>query len=268
MIDEGRRNILGINVSVVNYATVVSKVLAACRTPQAFTVSALAVHGVTEGARDANHGYRLNHIDILAPDGQPVRWALNWIYKVKLKERVYGPELMLRICKAAANEQIPIFLYGSSKKVLSQLRINLVNKHPNLKIAGAEPSKFRQLSENECVAVHSQIAASGAKIVFVGLGCPRQEVWAYENAPELQMPVVAVGAAFDFNAGLLEQAPHWMQARGLEWLFRLAQEPRRLYRRYLYLNSYFLLNLGLQKMGLRRNASQQQTKPRHPLNYG
>jgi exopolysaccharide biosynthesis WecB/TagA/CpsF family protein len=145
-------------------------------------------------------------------------------------------------------------LYGSQPAVLEKFSANLKAKFPGLIISGSEPSKFRRLNESEREDVIARIRTSGAKAVFVGLGCPRQEVWAFEYRETLSMPILAVGAAFDFHAGTLPQAPPFMQKRGLEWLFRLVQEPKRLWHRYLILNPLYLWNIFLQLTGVRRLA--------------
>jgi exopolysaccharide biosynthesis WecB/TagA/CpsF family protein len=204
------------------------------------------------GHQDADQRFRLNHFDLVVPDGQPVRWALNLLHGTGLEDRVYGPNLMLRICAAAARDDLPIYLYGSKPEVLAALTRNLQAKFPALRIAGAEPSRFRKLTESEKAETVARIRASGARIVFAGLGCPRQEVWAYEYRDQLSMPVIAVGAAFDFHAGNLAQAPAWMQKRGLEWLFRLRTEPRRLWRRYLILNPWYASLLVMQWSRMRK----------------
>src|SRR6202020_2446408 len=126
--------------------------------------------------------------------------------------------------------------YGCSQKVLGQLCVRLPQLCPGLEIAGVQPSEFRQLSEEEQKPTPNRIRNSGAKILFVGLGCPRQEVFTYEMSKHLSMPMLAVGAAFDYHAGLLQQPPQLLQRYGLQWLYRLCQEPRRLWRRYLYTN--------------------------------
>ena len=223
----------------------------AARESRRLAVSALAVHGLMTGVLDPQHKYRLNHLDLLVPDGQPVRWALNLLHKTELKDRVYGPNLMLAVCSRAQDEAIPIFLYGSTDDTLTHLTSNLLRRFPTLQIAGTEASKFRRLSGEEKARLVDRIRKSGAGIVFVGLGCPRQEVWAYEFANDLALPVLAVGAAFPFHGGRLRQAPPWMQSAGLEWLFRLWLEPRRLWARYLLLNPAYLTLLGLQFIGLR-----------------
>lgn len=252
MIDAGKRSILGVLVNVIDYDTAVHKIETAAQNHMGLSVSALAVHGVMTGVLDAEQRYRLNHFDIITPDGQPVRWALNLLHGAKLQQRVYGPDLTVKVLAMAAQRGFSVYFYGSSDDVLAQLQHNIRHQFPTLQIAGAEPSRFRQLTRDEKSAVIEHINQSGADIVFVGLGCPRQEVWAYEFRDELQRPILAVGAAFDFLAGNKPQAPDWMQRNGLEWLFRLSDEPRRLWRRYLLLNPAYLLLLALQKLGLRR----------------
>lgn len=240
MTDEGKRNVLGVMVNAIDYAAVVSRVIEAARERRPLGVTALAVHGVISGYRDPEHGTRLNRLDVVVPDGQPVRWALNFLHGADLPDRVYGPTLMLRLCAEAARLGLPIYLYGSTPEVLERLSRSLYLRFPTIQIAGSEPSKFRRLSEQEAAEVTDRIVTSGARITFVGLGCPRQEVWTYEYRESLSMPILAVGAAFDFHAGTVRQAPRWMQDRGLEWLFRLKTNPRRLWRRYLLLNPWYV----------------------------
>jgi len=233
-----------------------------------YTTTALAVHGVMTGALDKEHRFRLNALDMIVPDGMPVRWGLNLIHKAGLPDRVYGPNLMLKICEAAAQQQLPIFLFGTSQETLDLLAKNLKAKFPSLQIAGAEPSKFRTLTDEETEDLVERIRSSGAKITFAGLGCPRQEIWAYEMGDRLRMPLFAVGAAFPFHAGTLPQAPSWMQRWGLEWWFRLTSEPKRLWRRYLYLNPAYLYLLGLQWLRLKTFDSTEDPAPSTRMNYG
>jgi exopolysaccharide biosynthesis WecB/TagA/CpsF family protein len=185
----------------------------------------------------------LNGIDLLVPDGQPIRWALNRLHAVGLADRVYGPNLMLELCRQAAEEKLPIYLFGGDEALLEKLSTRLRERLPELQIAGVRASRFRTLDAAERATLVEEIRASGARMAFVGIGCPRQEVFVYELREALGMPLVAVGAAFPFHAGQLPQAPVWMQRRGLEWLFRLMCEPRRLWKRYLYLNPLFVLLL-------------------------
>ncbi|HVZ15726.1 MAG TPA: WecB/TagA/CpsF family glycosyltransferase [Terriglobales bacterium] len=267
MIDRGKQNIAGVLIDAVDYDAAVARIVSAAKERRSMAVSALAVHGVMTGVLDDTHRYRLNHLDLVVPDGQPVRWALNSLHKAGLSDRVYGPNLTLKLCEAAAAESLPIYLYGSKASVLSELSRNLCQRFPGLKIAGAEPSRFRCLSEEEKLEVAQRISESGARITFVGLGCPRQEVWVYEYRDLLKMPMLAVGAAFDFHARTVPQAPEFLQRAGLEWLFRLVREPRRLWRRYLFLNPYYTMLVLSQAAGLRR-FDPEATPPTAELRYG
>ena len=268
MIDKGKKNVIGIGVNAVDYEAAVQKITLAAKMRNPLAVSALAVHGVMTGVLDQTHRYRLNHLDLIVPDGQPVRWALNWLHKANLSERVYGPTLMLKVCEEAAKQELPIYLYGSRPEVIAALKEQLCTRFPNLQIAGSQPSRFRQVSHEEKLEIAQEIHASGAAITFVGLGCPRQETWVYEYRNLLPMPLLAVGAAFDFHAGLLPQAPSNMQKHGLEWLYRLIQEPKRLCKRYAYLNPLFVWYLLLQSTNLRHFSPAQAIAPREEMRYG
>jgi N-acetylglucosaminyldiphosphoundecaprenol N-acetyl-beta-D-mannosaminyltransferase len=237
-------------INAVDCESAVDQILRAARQGLPATVSALAVHGVMTGVLNAEHRYRLNHFDLLVPDGQPVRWALNFLHRTRLRQRVYGPNLTLRLCERASAEGIRVYFYGSTPEVLSKLRHSLQDRFPLLQIAGMQASKFCTLSPSERDAVAERVRRSGASIVFVGLGCPRQEVWAYEFRELLSMPIISVGAAFAFLSGSAPQAPQWMQDRGLEWLFRFGVEPRRLWRRYILLNPAYLILVALQAGGV------------------
>ena len=249
MISRGRRNVLGVLVDVVDYEGVVDSVLAAARAGAPLAVSALAVHGVMSGFDDLEQRSRLNGLDIVTPDGQPVRWALRLLHRERLPDRVYGPQLMLRLCAAAAEAGLPVYLYGSSHDVLADLQSGLARRFPTLAVAGASPSLFRPATAQEQQAIARRIGESGARICFVGLGCPRQEVFVSELRDLVPMPMLAVGAAFDIHAGRTPEPPAWMQRAGLQWLQRLALEPRRLWRRYLVLNPRFAFNVARQRLG-------------------
>ncbi len=247
-----RHNLLGVNVCATDYSEACDAVRDAAMASRPLTVTALAVHGVMTGALDESHRTRLNALDVILPDGQPVRWGLNLLFGDGLRDRVCGPELMLRVCRMCAEQDLTIAFYGNRAEVLAELQDNLVAQFPRLQVAAAIPSKFRRVTEAEQASIAQVIQASGAHVLFVGLGCPRQEVWLYENRTRLPMPMLAVGAAFDFHAHRLAIAPRWMRDYGLEWSFRLLQEPRRLWRRYLLLNPLYLLMLAAQALRLRR----------------
>jgi exopolysaccharide biosynthesis WecB/TagA/CpsF family protein len=268
MLDFGKKNILGIGIDAVDYESAVEKIIVAAKEKRPFAVSALAVHGVMTGATDKTHRYRLNKLDMVVPDGQPVRWALNYLHGAKLSDRVYGPTLTLKVCERAAVEGLSIYLYGSQPEVLEKFSENLCEKFPKLKIAGSQPSKFRQVTEEEQIEIAETIKQSGASIVLVGLGCPRQEIFAFENREIVSMPLLAVGAAFDFHAGTLPQAPEFFQKRGLEWLYRLVQEPKRLWKRYATTNPLYVWMIMLQFFGIKDLSKQKMIPPTEQMRFG
>ncbi len=250
MTASGKRNVLGVQVDAVDYAAATEQVLQAARDRRPFALTALAVHGVMTGVLDPAHNARLNSFDLVTPDGQPVRWALNLLHHAALADRVYGPTLTLRVLERCAAEGLPVYLYGSTEPTLARLVPALERMFPALKLAGVEASKFRSAQPGEALEIADRIRSSGARLVLVGLGCPRQEIFAYAMRPLLDMPLMAVGAAFDYHAGLLKNPPSWMQRHGLEWLWRLGLEPKRLWRRYVLLNPAYLTRLGAQKAGV------------------
>ena len=255
-MSDKKASILGVLVDATTYEQVVSAVIDAAKQGRAMTVAAAAVHAIMVAVQDAQFRYRLNRFDFVTPDGQPVRWALRWLHGLRLPSRVYGPTLTLHLCRAAEDQGVRVCFYGSRPETLAALRDNLQRDFPRLQIVATEPSVFRRLTEEEQCALYARITASQAQLVFVGLGCPRQEIWAYEARDRLNMPIVAVGAAFDFISGSKPQAPEWMQNRGLEWLFRLTHEPGRLWRRYLLLNPLYLILLALQYLKLKNHPVQ------------
>jgi N-acetylglucosaminyldiphosphoundecaprenol N-acetyl-beta-D-mannosaminyltransferase len=246
-----KKNILGILIHDANLQTATQIVIQAAQQRIPLSVSAMAVHGVMEGVLDSVQRYRLNHLDLTVADGQPLRWALNHLHSAGLRQRVYGPNLTLSVLARAEQEELAVYFYGSTKPVLELLCANIQQKFPKLRIAGTSPSAFGQITPQAADSIRDHVTQSGAQILFVGLGCPRQEVWAYEFRDRLRIPILAVGAAFPFLAGTLRQAPQWMQDRGLEWLFRLCIEPRRLWRRYLMLSPAYLFLVACQWMGFR-----------------
>lgn len=268
MIDGGKKNLLGVKVNAIDYEAAVTRIVAAAHGRQRMAVSALAVHGIMTGVLDETHRYRLNNIDLIVPDGQPVCWALNLLHRSGLSDRVYGPTLMLKTCELASKEGLPVYLYGSRPSTVEALRRNLCSQFPDLEIAGMQPSRFRRVSPKEKEEIASEIRQSQAAVLFVGLGCPRQEVWVYEYRDILRMPLIATGAAFDFHAGVLPQAPKAMQQAGLEWLFRLACEPRRLWKRYALLNPLYVALVTLQAAGLKQFDTSITEVPVREMRYG
>jgi hypothetical protein len=263
-----KQNVCGVLVDALDYEATLGRIIDAAQTQRPLAVAALAVHGVMTGVMDPSHRYRLNHLDIVVPDGQPVRWALNLIHGTRLDDRVYGPILMERLCEAAALDGLPIFLYGSDQHTLTDLRERLGQRFEGLKIAGTEASKFRRTSASEKEQITERIRSSGARITFVGLGCPRQEVFVYEYRDSLSMPMIAVGAAFSYHSGKLSQPAGWVQANGLEWIHRLIKEPGRLWKRYLLLNPAYVALVSAQWAGVWKPNVDRIDPPVAELLYG
>lgn len=239
-------NVLGVGVSATTYDEAIDLVIEAARRRQSAVVSHFAVHAVVSAAIDPGLLKQVRTFEMITPDGQPVRWALNRLYKTRLTDRVYGPEMMVRLCRRAADEGVLIYFYGSTVDVLEKLEQNLTAQFPALRVAGKESPPFRQLTTEEEEAMIERINGSGAGIVFIGLGCPKQDRFAYQYRHRLHAVQICAGAAFDFHAGTKAIAPAWMQKCGLEWLFRLSQEPKRLWKRYLVTNTIFVKKLFAQ----------------------
>lgn len=234
-----KRDVFGVHVSATCYNEVAACAIDAAHRRTPALIDFMAVHGLVSAVRDPLQRDRLNRFDVVAPDGQPVRWALNRFHRAALDDRVYGPEMMRRLVHDAAEQGIGIYLYGSTHEVIQRLQDNLTRAFPTLIIAGAEPSLFRPLSAEEDAALVQRINDSDAGLVFLGLGCPRQEVFAFEHRDRIRAVQLCVGAAFDFHAGTKPMAPTWMQRHGLEWLYRMLTEPGRLWQRYLVTNTIF-----------------------------
>ena len=239
-----KHDLFGVDVSATTYDEATAAILTAAREGISSVVSAHAAHAVVCASDDPALRAKVNSFQIVTPDGQPVRWALNALHGAGLNDRVRGTELMLRVCRAAAGAGVSIYLYGGTDEVLSALRGNLATMCPGVVIAGAFPPPFRPLTAVEQDDVVHRIIESGAGIVFIGLGCPKQDHFAYELLGRVPAVSICVGAAFDFHAGIKTTAPLWMQHAGLEWVHRLCSEPGRLWRRYLETNTRFVLKFA------------------------
>jgi N-acetylglucosaminyldiphosphoundecaprenol N-acetyl-beta-D-mannosaminyltransferase len=210
------------------------------------------VHSVMEARRDESLRAVFNGADLAVPDGMPLVWVGRLRGRREVR-RVYGPDLTLQLCERAAGRGYRCFFYGGAPGVAEQLAHVLSRRFPGLRVVGTEAPPFRPLSREEDEEAVRRINAAAPDLVFVGLGCPKQERWMAEHRERLLAPaLLGVGAAFDFHTGLVPQAPRWMMGAGLEWLFRLSQEPRRLWRRYLVYNPLFVFHLTLELLGLRR----------------
>lgn len=250
-------DVFGVHVSSTDYAELTTVVIDAARHKRPTVVSCHAVHSIVTANEDAELREQVNSFESVTPDGQPVRWALNWLHKQNLTERVYGPELMLRICQAARDHDISVYLYGGTPEVLQKLTENLQTSVTGIRLFGESPP-FRPLTVEEEQAMLQRISASEAGIVLVGLGCPKQDRFAFKHKHDINAVQICVGAAFDFHARVKRMAPAWMQKNGLEWLFRLTQEPGRLWKRYLFTNTKFVKLFLTQAIFPRADARREQ----------
>jgi N-acetylglucosaminyldiphosphoundecaprenol N-acetyl-beta-D-mannosaminyltransferase len=203
------------------------------------------VHSVVTTTQDIEFKIAVNNADMATPDGAPVAWMLRRCGYPK-QERINGPDLMLRYLAEAERRGQSVFFYGSTESTLEKLREALAARFPGLCIAGTFSPPFRQLTREEDDRIVEMINDSGANTVFVGLGCPKQEKWMADHRSRVRAVMIGVGAAFDYHAGVVKRAPLWWQRHGLEWLYRLGSEPRRLFRRYAVTNSLFLVGIARQ----------------------
>lgn len=232
--------VLGTRIDPTSYAEATAQILDWARKAESRYVCCANVHVVMEAYDSPAYQAHVNAADLVTPDGMPLVWELRRTTN-PVQSRVYGPDLMISVIEAAATDNVGIGLLGGKPKVLAELSGRLEAQFPNVRILFSLSPPFRALDKNEDAQIVRDINQSGARILFVGLGCPRQEIWMSEHAGKVRCVMIGVGAAFDFHAGAVRQAPSWMQNVGLEWVFRLFQEPRRLWRRYLYNNPRFLV---------------------------
>lgn len=232
-------SILGVNVVASSYDEVTEQTLLWANMGESRTLVFANVHVIMEAFDDAAYHGCLSRADMINPDGVPLVWALK-LMGLKHASRVYGPDCTIAMLKKAAANNVPVGFYGGSPDVLDALQNIVCRDYPNLTISFAMSPPFRKLTDEEDAAVVQQITESGARILFVGLGCPKQEKWMIEHAGRIPAVMFGVGAAFDFIAGRKLQAPRWMMRNGLEWIFRFCIEPRRLARRYLKHNPRFV----------------------------
>ena len=250
-----RAEILGIPLAISNYDEVVAWMDAMIAADARGWLTAAAVNLVMSARDDPSTMRAVLGATLAVPDGQPLVWALRLLGHARAT-RVYGPDLMAHYCAHAASTGTPIYLYGGrSEQALALLTKRLRERFPGLRIAGGWSPPFRPLSAEEQAQVVERIDRSGAQVVWVGTGQPKQELWMHEMRQRLAAPLlVGVGAAFDFHAGIVSQAPGWMQRNGLEWLYRLTREPKRLWRRYLTQNPRFVLGFARQWAHERRRG--------------
>ena len=232
-------NILGVNIEVNSYDELVQQCTAWARAGESHSVFFATVHMLMEAHDSATFRAKLITADKVNPDGMPLVWALRALGHSDAC-RVYGPDATEALLPAAQKSGIPIGFYGGTEATLAQLIGKVENRYPGIRIVFTMSPPFRPLSEAEDESIVQQISDSGARLLFVGLGCPKQEEWVIDHRGRIPAVMLAVGAAFDFLAGSKRQAPRWMMRNGLEWVFRLASEPRRLWARYLKHNPRFV----------------------------
>jgi N-acetylglucosaminyldiphosphoundecaprenol N-acetyl-beta-D-mannosaminyltransferase len=246
--------VLGIPLALTDYERTMDWMDGLVATREKAYLSAAAVHLVMVAQEDEPTWQAARDATLVVPDGQPLVWALRALGHEA--SRVYGPDLMAKYCERSAKTGVKMYLYGGRNQgALVELALRLRRRFPGLQIVGGYSPPFRALSDEEQDWVVEDINRSGADVVWVGIGQPKQEIWMREMRDRLDTPVlVGVGAAFDFHAGLVPQAPAWMQATGLEWVFRLVQEPRRLWRRYVRYNPRFVAGFARQYVRARAGA--------------
>ncbi len=244
------RFVLGMRVDAASCLDASRRIIDWAGTAQSRSVCAAGVNNVIQARDDPRYQRAMNGADLITPDGMPLVWAL-WGLGVRRVQHVRGTDLTVATLGAAAEKGIPVGFYGGSIEALEALLATVESRWPRLEIAYAHSPPFRDLSRSEAEGVVEDINASGARILFVGLGCPKQERWMASHRGRVQAVMLGVGAAFDFLAGTKKEAPEFMRRTGTEWLFRLVTEPRRLWRRYLRQNPRFLALLTLQLVGSR-----------------
>ena len=242
-------SVLNVIVNETNYADATGLIGSWAKAKESRAVYATGAHGVIEAYDILEFRQILNRADLITPDGMPLVWLLR-LKGVRDQQRVYGPTLMLHVLEMAEKETIPVGLYGGESSTLKLLVDRMKAIFPKLQVDYAFSPPFHPLSKAEVEQIRSEIIQSGVRILFVGLGCPRQERWIDAQRGLIPAVMIGIGAAFDFHAGKKPQAPIWLQKIGLEWLFRLLSEPRRLWKRYFSIVPRFIVYAVADLLGL------------------
>ncbi len=250
------RELLGLPIAMTDYADTMDVMDGMIARDERGWICAVAVHAVMVAQTDPEMRRALVESSLTVPDGMPLVWAANFLGE-DLPNRVYGPELMERYSRRCVEKGHRVWLYGGRDQgSLVQLALSMRREHPGIQIVGGYSPPFRELTEEEEDALAAQINASQPDVLWVGIGVPKQEKWMARMRDRLDVPVMCgVGAAFDFHAGRISQAPRWMQERGLEWTYRIVQEPRRLLPRYVYYNPRFMAAFARQVLRERRRPA-------------
>lgn len=257
MIYKGKYKIIDNLITACDYDFLLKKIEESISKKSSLLISPIASHTLVRAYYDNNLKKILDNFDYLVPDSQWVRWSIPFLYgkDINLEDRVYGPDLMLKVCNLSWEKFYKVFLYGNTSEVLAMLEKHLKNLFPGIKICGKEESKFRELTKKERENLVKKIKIAEANIVFISLGSPKQEIFSYQLSKLVKksLIIIPVGAAFDFIAGIKKQASKWISDLGFEWLYRLIFEKKRLLKRYLFyglifqimiLKKYVLLRIG------------------------
>lgn len=235
-----REAVLGVLVDVLDWTTAVERICDWAVRRESRYVSICDAHSIVRATRDVAHGHHIAQADMVTPDGWPVAAMLRRLGHPQ-QERINGPDLMTRLLVEAESRGLGVYVYGTTDRTLAALKAALSVAYPALRIVGLHSPPFRALTPEEDAADIARIHASGAHLVMTGLGCPKEDRWMFEHRGRVQAVMLGIGAGIDFHAGTVARAPAWMRDHGLEWLFRLTQEPRRLWRRYLVHNTLFVV---------------------------
>jgi N-acetylglucosaminyldiphosphoundecaprenol N-acetyl-beta-D-mannosaminyltransferase len=245
------RNVLDMRVDATSYEDASQRVVRWAQEKQSAYVCVASVHMVMEAFDSKAFQQVVNGAELVTPDGRPLVWALRGL-GVSSASQVRGTDLTTHVVERAAREKVPNGLYGGTPELLDSFVRVLNERYPQIEVVCRIAPPFRPLTPEEDEAVTQQIVSSGARILFVGIGCPKQENWMAAHKGRIPAVMLGVGAAFDFHTGRVLQAPRWMQVAGLEWAFRLVMDPRRLWKRYAKHNPRFVGLFLLQLLGLRR----------------
>lgn len=235
-------HVLDTHIDAIGWDEVVSRIASWAAHRQSRVVALCNVHSVVTASQEPAFQTVLSQADLALPDGAPVAWALRR-EGFSEQQRINGPDLTWRYLQVAEQLGQSVFFYGSTQDTLDRLLVTIKASFPKLKIVGMESPPYRELSEDEDQAYVDQINQSGANVLFVGLGCPKQEAWMAAHRGRIKAVMLGVGAAFDYHAGTIQRAPVWMQKIGMEWFHRLLSEPRRLFKRYTVTNSIFIFRM-------------------------
>jgi len=237
--------VLGANIDALTWDEALDQIVTWGQARESRYVCICNVHSVVTTTRDAGYRKIVNEADMCTPDGAPIAWAMRR-FGLRSQERINGPDLMWQYLARAEELGQRVFFYGSTEQTLARLRDAIGRQFPRLQIAGMHSPPFRALSTEEDQAEVEMINRSGAQVVFVGLGCPKQEKWMAAHRGRVQAVMIGVGAAFDYHSGVVRRAPLWWQRNGLEWLYRLISDPQRLMKRYMVTNTLFVIGFSRQ----------------------